>query len=101
MPAWAAAMTVHSKGAWNMTKQEVTETLDFCNVRYETIDLDDDWQIIVTQHGGHIFGPFSKLYPDGIFWMPESMKTKEKYKEKRHKTGKRSRYLSGSAADKS
>ena len=64
-----------------MTKQEVTETLDFCNVRYETIDLDDDWQIIVTQHGGHILGPFSKLYPDGIFWMPESMKTKEKYKE--------------------
>lgn len=64
-----------------MKLQEITKTLNFCNVGYDILNLDDDWQIIVTQHGGHIFGPFSRLYPDGIFWMPKSMETKESYKD--------------------
>lgn len=56
-----------------MDKKTVENTLERCGVRYEVLDLDDGWQILITQHGGHVYGPFSERFPQGIFWMPDSL----------------------------
>lgn len=60
--------------------REVLETFDFCGLNYEILELGDGWEIVVAQHGGHVFGPFSERCPEGIFWMPESVKEPVRFK---------------------
>lgn len=60
--------------------REVLETFDFCGLNYEILELGDGWEIVVAQHGGHVFGPFSERCPEGIFWMPESVKEPVSFK---------------------
>ena len=64
-----------------MGMKEILETFSYCGMKYEVLDAGEGWQAVVTEHGGHVFGPFSDACPDGIFWMPEAVYDKEKYKE--------------------
>lgn len=64
-----------------MNMQEILKTFEYCGISYELLDVGDGWTIAVTQHGGHIFGPFSEQYPEGLFWIPDSIRDKDSYKE--------------------
>ncbi len=64
-----------------MTMQEILGVFEYCGMPCEVLEAGDGWQIIVTQHGGHVFGPFSEAYPEGVFWMPESIRDKDAYKK--------------------
>lgn len=64
-----------------MNMQEILKTFEYCGISYELLDVGDGWTIAVTQHGGHIFGPFSEQYPEGLFWIPDSIQDKDSYKE--------------------
>lgn len=64
-----------------MNKQKILDVFDECGVDWELLDLDDGWQIVVTKHGGHVFGPFSDRFPEGIFWTPESLEHAETFKK--------------------
>ncbi|MCC8024530.1 MAG: hypothetical protein LIP16_04405 [Clostridium sp.] len=61
--------------------QEIRKTFDYCGLKYEVLELGEGWKLVVAQHGGHVFGPFSERYPEGIFWMPESVKDPDSYKK--------------------
>lgn len=52
---------------------QILKTFKLCGLEYECLDVGDGWQIAVTRHGGHVFGPFSQAYPEGIFWVPEEI----------------------------
>lgn len=56
---------------------EVINTLKCNNIPFEILTLSGDWKIIVSSHGGHIYGPFSAGCPEGIFWMSEGMSEPE------------------------
>jgi hypothetical protein len=61
--------------------QKILQTFDDCGMKYERIAIGEGWDIVVTEHGGHVFGPFSEEYPKGLFWIPESVYEPEKYKK--------------------
>ncbi len=61
--------------------QKVLKTFDVCGMKYEILEIGEGWSIVVSQHGGHIFGPFSDHYPEGLFWIPESVKDPEEYRK--------------------
>lgn len=61
--------------------QTIQNTFDACNMEYEVLEVGEGWHIIITRHGGHVFGPFSSQYPEGVFWTPESIKNPEEYKK--------------------
>lgn len=61
--------------------QEILKTFNYCGLNYELLEVGGDWKVIVTQHGGHVFGPFSHRCPEGIFWMPEAVKDPASYKK--------------------
>ena len=63
-----------------MTMQNILEVFEHCGMRCEVLEIGDGWHIVVTQHGGHVFGPFSEEYPEGIFWIPESIRDENAYK---------------------
>lgn len=60
---------------------DILKTFEYCGLCYERLNVGDGWEVVVTRHGGHVFGPFSKQYPEGIFWIPEAVKNPERYKE--------------------
>ena len=62
-----------------MNKKEIQNTLDYCDVAYEELSVGQEQSILITQHGGHIFGPFSDRYPEGLFWIPDSMQDRNRY----------------------
>ena len=64
-----------------MTMQAILDVFAHCGLPCEVLEIGEGWQIIVTQHGGHVFGPFSEAYPEGVFWLPESIRDKEVYKK--------------------
>lgn len=64
-----------------MNKKEIQNTLDYCDVAYEELSVGQEQSILITQHGGHIFGPFSDRYPEGLFWIPDSMQDRNRYQE--------------------
>ena len=64
-----------------MNMSGILETFDYCGLDYEILNIGDGWQIAVTRHGGHIFGPFSEEYPEGLFWIPDSIREKDRYRE--------------------
>ena len=63
----------------NMT--QILEVFAYCGMKCEVLSVGEGWQVIVSEHGGHIFGPFSDSCPEGIFWIPEAVRDREKYKE--------------------
>ncbi len=54
--------------------QEILDTFNYCGMRYEVMEIGEGWKIVVSRHGGHVFGPFSEQYTDGLFWIPDSVK---------------------------
>ncbi len=64
-----------------MNKQEILKTLEYCDVAFEELEIGQGQTILITQHGGHIFGPFSEQFPEGLFWIPDSIQNKECYKD--------------------
>lgn len=58
----------------------ILKTFDYCNLKYERLSIGDDWEIIITEHGGHVFGPFSGSCPEGLFWIPDSVCEPDEYK---------------------
>ncbi len=64
-----------------MNMNEILEVFRYCGMNCEILEVGDGWKVIVSEHGGHIFGPFSDLYPEGIFWIPDAVKDKNRYKE--------------------
>lgn len=64
-----------------MTMQSILKVFEHCRMNYEVLEVGDGWQIVVTQHGGHVFGPFSEAYPEGVFWIPESIRDEAAYKK--------------------
>ena len=65
----------------NMNMNEILEVFRYCGMEYEILTVGDGWQVIVSRHGGHVFGPFSDSAPEGIFWIPEAVKDADRYKE--------------------
>lgn len=59
--------------------EQVIKTLAYCGIPYEILDIGAGSRIIVSQHGGHVYGPFSEAFPDGLFWMPESVRNPETF----------------------
>jgi hypothetical protein len=53
--------------------KQILETLEYCGIPYEILDIGADSKIIISQHGGHVYGPFSDVFPEGLFWMPDSI----------------------------
>ena len=53
--------------------QKLCKALEACQIPYEVLDLDGGNQILVSQHGGHVFGPFGESCPDGLFWYPQEV----------------------------
>lgn len=64
-----------------MNKQEIQQTLQYCGVNFEELEIGQEQSILITQHGGHILGPFSEQFPEGLFWIPDSIQDKNRYKE--------------------
>lgn len=64
-----------------MTIQNILEVFEHCGMRWEVLDIGDGWQIVVTEHGGHVFGPFCDTYPEGVFWIPEFIRNENAYKQ--------------------
>lgn len=64
-----------------MKNCRILHTFELCGMEYACLDVGEGWQIAVSRHGGHVFGPFSEDYPDGIFWVPESIYEPEKYRQ--------------------
>ena len=62
-----------------MGMKEILETFSYCGMKYELLPVGEGWQAVVTEHGGHVFGPFSEAYPEGIFWIPETVYDREQY----------------------
>jgi len=60
--------------------KEILDVFEYCGMKYEVLTVGEGWQAVVTEHGGHVFGPFSKECPEGIFWIPETIKDRESYK---------------------
>lgn len=61
--------------------QEILRTFDACGMKYEILEIGEGWHIVISQHGGHVFGPFSERYREGLFWIPESVKQPEEYRK--------------------
>ena len=61
--------------------QKILDTFNYCGMRYEVMEIGEGWKIVVSRHGGHVFGPFSEQYTDGLFWIPESVKNPAEYKK--------------------
>lgn len=61
--------------------QEILKTFDACGMKYEVLDIGDGWNIVISQHGGHVFGPFSDNCPEGIFWIPETVREAKEYQK--------------------
>ena len=64
-----------------MNMKELLDVFSYCGMRCEVLTVGDGWQVIVSEHGGHIFGPFSDSYPEGIFWIPDTVRDRDRYKE--------------------
>ncbi len=64
-----------------MNMNEILEVFRYCNMDCEVLTVGDGWQVIVSRHGGHVFGPFSDSCPEGIFWIPDAVKDRDRYKE--------------------
>ncbi len=64
-----------------MNMEQILSVFEFCNMKCEVLEVGGGWRIIVSEHGGHIFGPFSEQFPEGIFWIPQAVKDKERYKK--------------------
>lgn len=64
-----------------MEKNHILETFRRCGLEYECLEIGPGWRIAVTRHGGHVFGPFSAEYPDGIFWVPQSIYDPDAYRQ--------------------
>ena len=60
---------------------KILDVFKYCGMNCEILEVGDGWNVIVSEHGGHVFGPFSDSYPEGIFWIPEAVKDRERYKE--------------------
>ena len=64
-----------------MNMNEILEVFNYCGMNCEILEVGDGWKVIVSEHGGHVFGPFSDSCPEGIFWIPDAVKDKDRYKE--------------------
>lgn len=64
-----------------MNMRDILDVFEYCGMRCEVLTVGDGWQVIVSEHGGHVFGPFSDSCPEGIFWIPEAIRDREKYRE--------------------
>mgnify|MGYP004443938549 CR=1 FL=1 len=62
------------------TLSEVLGTFDACGLEYKRMQIGDGWEIVITRHGGHVFGPFHPDHPEGLFWTPESVKDPDAYR---------------------
>ena len=64
-----------------MNMKEILEVFEYCGMRCEVLTIAEGWQVIVSEHGGHIFGPFSDTCPEGLFWIPEAIHDKKQYRK--------------------
>ena len=61
--------------------QKLAAALLACQIPYEILDLEEGYQVLISQHGGHVFGPFGEKCPDGLFWYPEEVMGEESLQE--------------------
>lgn len=57
--------------------KKIIHALECCGIPYEVLSIGEGWEILISQQGGHVLGPFSEKYSEGIFWMPESIRSPE------------------------
>lgn len=57
----------------------VIDTFNYLGMHYSRLEIGGGSSILVTEHGGHIFGPFSEEYPEGLFWSPKELCDKESF----------------------
>ena len=60
------------------------QSLQENGIPYERLDIGGGWEILVSQHGGHVYGPFREDCPEGIFWYPKDIEDPQKLRELVH-----------------
>ncbi len=64
-----------------ITYQQIIDRLEENDLGYGVLKLQNDVSIIVSQHGGRIFGPFLSKKGESIFWANDVFATTDTFKE--------------------
>jgi len=56
----------------HITFRQVTDCLEGSKLAYRVLTLQNDVALIISQHGGRIFGPFMSPESESIFWMNQA-----------------------------
>jgi hypothetical protein len=64
----------------HITYTMVINRLEKNDLLYKVVQLDHDIRIIISQHGGRIFGPFLSEDSESVFWINKAFKNAEAFK---------------------
>ncbi len=64
-----------------MEQQHIIEILTNHGLKYETVSLNEKWDILITERGGRIFGPFSNGNRNGLFWVSHVFESNRTFTE--------------------
>ena len=64
-----------------MEQQHIIEILTNHGLRYEIVSLNEKWNILITERGGRIFGPFSNGNRNGLFWVSHVFESNRTFTE--------------------
>lgn len=68
---------MNNKVTYNCVIQRLNES----NVPHTTINLGQNWKIVVSQYGGRVFGPFNGDNGESLLWMSDVWHSRETFKE--------------------
>ncbi len=64
----------------HITFHQVTDCLEASELAYRVLTLQNDVALIISQHGGRIFGPFLSPDSESIFWMNRAFADPDSFK---------------------
>ncbi len=56
----------------HVTYRQAIKILDSQNMKYEILQLDNNWRLIITQYGGRAIGPFKDEDSESVLWLNEA-----------------------------
>lgn len=65
----------------HITFRQVTDCLEGSKLAYRVLTLENDVALIISQHGGRIFGPFLSPDSESLFWMNRAFGHPDFFKE--------------------
>ena len=67
--------------SYRITYQQVIDRLEENDLRYGVLTLQNNVSVIISQHGGRIFGPFLSKDSESIFWTSDAFARPDTFKE--------------------